>query len=426
VPDTMAPGDYPIEVILISESGEESSAVMTLRVLNAVLPPQSLIYTQWFHADCIANAYGVGIFSEEHWIYIENYIRCAAENGVNAILTPVFTPPLDTEIGGERPTVQLVDVMRDADGFWHFGFDRLRRWISLCKRCGISYFEISHFFTQWGAEHAPKIIGTVNGETKKLFGWETDSLSDEYIGFLRAFLSAFLAEMKAAELDKRCIFHISDEPDMKHLERYRAVKEKISDLLDGYLVVDALSDYEFYRTGAVKAPIPSSDHIGPFLEAGIPGLWTYYCCSQCREVSNRFIAMPSSRTRIIGAQLWKYRIAGFLHWGYNYWYTRFSRRAVDPYVLNDGGCFTPAGDCFSVYPGSCGIPYQSLHMKAFTEALTDLRAMTLAESLCGREAILSMLEKEEKITFSEYPRETDAAFSLREKINEQIDRALNS
>ena len=133
----------------------------------------------------------------------------------------------------------------------------------------------------------------------------------------------------------------------------------------------------------MKAPIPSCDHIEPFLEAGIPDLWTYYCCAQCREVSNRFIAMPSSRTRIIGAQLWKYRIAGFLHWGYNYWYTRFSRRAVDPFVLNDGGSFTPAGDCFSVYPGPDGTPYQSLHMKAFTEALSDLRAMSLAESLCG-------------------------------------------
>ena len=134
--------------------------------------------------------------------------------------------------------------------------------------------------------------------------------------------------------------------------------------------------------------------------------------------------MPCSRTRIIGAQLWKYRIAGFLHWGYNYWYTRFSRRAVDPFVLNDGGSFTPAGDCFSVYPGPDGMPYQSLHMKAFTEALADLRAMKLAESLCGREAVLSALEKDGSITFSRYPRKTDSAFSLRERINELIQTAV--
>jgi len=70
------------------------------------------------------------------------------------------------------------------------------------------------------------------------------------------------------------------------------------------------------------------------------------------------------------------------------------------------------------------MPYQSLHMKAFTEALADLRAMKLAESLCGREAVLSALEKDGSITFSRYPRKTDSAFSLRERINELIQTAV--
>ena len=36
------------------------------------------------------------------------------------LLTPVFTPPLDTTVNGERLTVQLVDVRRDA-GVYSFG-----------------------------------------------------------------------------------------------------------------------------------------------------------------------------------------------------------------------------------------------------------------------------------------------------------------
>ena len=423
IPESLAAGDYEITVALVAEDGTEYPASFTLTVLDAVLPRGNLIYTQWIHADCLAGAYGVDIFSEKHWTYLENYIRCAVKNGVNAVLTPVFTPPLDTAQGGERPTVQLVDVYRDTNG-WRFSFERLHRYISLCRRCGAEYFEISHLFTQWGASHAPKIVGVVNGKKEKLFGWETDSLSDEYISFLRAFLTAFLAEMKASGLDRACLFHLSDEPGMAHLERYRAVKSRIADLLEGYPVIDAVSDFDFYRTGAVGTPIPASDHIEPFLAAGIEGLWTYYCCAQGREVSNRFIAMPSSRTRIIGAQLWKYRIAGFLHWGYNFWYTRFSRREIHPYVILDGGCFTPAGDCFSVYPGPDGVPYQSLHMKAFTEALSDLRAMTLAEALCGRNAVLEAVEAAGEVTFSRYPRERDAAASLRERVNVLIENAV--
>jgi hypothetical protein len=69
-----------------------------------------LKYTCWFHGDCLANYYHDEVFSEEHWTAMENLIRMAADYGQTMILTPMFTPPLDTAIHYERPTVQLVDV----------------------------------------------------------------------------------------------------------------------------------------------------------------------------------------------------------------------------------------------------------------------------------------------------------------------------
>ena len=51
------------------------------------------------------------------------------------ILTPVFTPPLDTAVGGERRTVQLVDVKVEKEGY-SFGFEKFERWVSICKKCG--------------------------------------------------------------------------------------------------------------------------------------------------------------------------------------------------------------------------------------------------------------------------------------------------
>lgn len=46
---------------------------------------------------------------------IGNYMDAAVKCGVNMILTPVLTPPLDTAVGTERPTVQLVDIeVRDG------------------------------------------------------------------------------------------------------------------------------------------------------------------------------------------------------------------------------------------------------------------------------------------------------------------------
>ncbi|UJF15626.1 hypothetical protein LZ578_11830 [Jeotgalibaca sp. MA1X17-3] len=76
------------------------------------LPPQKLIHTEWFHTDGMISYYGVEVFSEDYWEWVEKYLVMAVEHGVNMILTPIVTPPLDTEIGGERPTVQLVGIKK--------------------------------------------------------------------------------------------------------------------------------------------------------------------------------------------------------------------------------------------------------------------------------------------------------------------------
>jgi diphthamide synthase (EF-2-diphthine--ammonia ligase) len=110
-----------------------------------VLPPQTLIHTSWFHTDCIATRYGVEVWSPAHWGLVERYMRSAVTHGINMILTPVFTPPLDTRVGGERPTVQLVGVTRRGQRY-EFDFARLDQWVALARRCGVQYFEISHLW----------------------------------------------------------------------------------------------------------------------------------------------------------------------------------------------------------------------------------------------------------------------------------------
>ncbi|MDF2835150.1 MAG: hypothetical protein K0Q63_790, partial [Paenibacillus sp.] len=159
-----------------------------LDVLPAELPPQKLLHTQWFHSDCIATQYGVEVFGEEHWRLIEAYASNAVRHGINLLLTPLFTPPLDTAIGHERPTVQLVAVEKYGADSYRFDFGLLDRFVDMCDRIGIGYFEFSHLFTQWGAKHAPKIMAKVNGEDKRIFGWDTDAAGDEYRSFLDQFL----------------------------------------------------------------------------------------------------------------------------------------------------------------------------------------------------------------------------------------------
>ena len=424
--ERLSAGEHTITLRFVDGAGEilaENALVLT--VIDALLPPQQMILTQWFHCDCLANYYNVEPWSEEHWRIVENFAATAAKNGINMLLTPVHTPPLDTAMGRERKTVQLVDVTVE-NGAYSFGFEKLDRWIEMCNRVGIQYFEIAHLFTQWGARCAPKIMATVDGEYKRIFGWETAATSEEYSQYLRAFLTAFLGHMKARGDDRRCYFHLSDEPNPLHIENYRAAKAVVEDILADYPIMDALSNFEFYQDGLVKLPIPSNDHIAPFIEAGVPGLWTYYCCSQDKGVSNRFIAMPLWRTRSIGLHFYKFNIVGFLHWGYNFYNNSLSRNPINPYLDTCAGFMFPAGDAFSVYPAQNGEALESIRILAFYDALQDVRAFQLAEQLCGRECVITEMEAlfGEEIRFDRCAKSAEPLLKIREKINEMIKETI--
>lgn len=403
--------------------GEESGeARVTVDVIDAELPEQSIICTEWYHSDCICNYYGIEPFSDEYWRINENFMRTAAIHGMNCILTPLFTPPLDTKVGGERRTVQLVKVRR-AGGKYYFDFTNLKKWIDLAQRCGIRYFEMSHFFTQWGAKHAPKIVAIDRkGREKKIFGWSTRTSSKAYDDFLRQFGSALVRFIDDNGIRERCFFHISDEPSLAHLKIYKQRAKLISEIFPGFTVIDALSNLEFYETGAVKQPIPCENEADEFF-GKVPELWTYYCCGQGSEyMPNRFMSMPSLRNRVLGIIMYKYDVKGFLQWGYNFYNTQYSIKNIDPYKVTDAGGAFPSGDSFVVYPGKGGEAVPSLRLKVFYDAFQDAAALRLLESKLGREKVLEFIDKDlfKPLTFREYPHENDWLLETREKINQMI------
>ena len=420
--DEVVPGVWPVELVLTDLEGNElASRTQQVELIDARLPRQTLIHTKWFHCDSLCDYYGVEMFSEEMFRIAENFIRQATRRGINMILTPIHTPPLDTAVGGERLTCQLVGISVDG-GAYRFDFSLLDRWVEMCERNGVEYYEMAHLFTQWGAKHAPKIVATVDGVEKRIFGWETDATGPEYRRFLQAYLPALTGHLRELGIADRCWFHISDEPGLAMLDDYRAAREAVGDLLDGFPVLDALSSFEFYETGAVPKPVPGTNHLQPFLDAGVEGLWTYYCVGQYKDVSNTFISMPSARNRVLGVQLYKFQIEGFLQWGFNFYYSQQSLYPLDPYLITDGDGFGPAGDCFQVYPGKDGRPEESIRMMVTAEAMNDLRALQLLERLRGREFVLALIEDglTTPLTFDRYP--TDAAWllRLRERVNREI------
>lgn len=417
----LLPGTY--EILVKIKNDAEYTKAFSLEVLDEALPPQKLMVTNWFHTDCLCNYYHVEFDSEEYWRITENFARTAAKYGINMLLTPVFTPPLDTAPGGERRTIQLTDVYKDGAQY-RFEFDKLRKWIAVCRRAGITYFEISHLFTQWGCKYAPKVMAYENREYKRIFGWETDGHGSEYLAFLEQFLPALISVLKEENIFDRCYFHVSDEPTGEMLESYRLCSDFMRRFIAPEQLFDALSDLSFYREGLVERPVVAVDHIHPFIEEKPRHLWAYYCCGQI-TTANRFLAYPAARNRILGAQLFKYNIEGFLQWGFNFYNSALSLEAVDPYATSTAGGWVPGGDPYVVYPGKDGTAVPSLRLEVFREALQDLRALEALrlkmERSCAnpREAVIIALGLEE-LRFDHFKTNNAALIQLREKINRML------
>lgn len=422
--DELDAGSYPVKLKLETDGNVLCETEIICEILDMPLPRLLLPHTEWFHSDCLATYYHVEVFSEKYWEIVKAFVRSAVKHKCNMLLTPVFTPPLDTAIGEERPTVQLVDITV-SDGKYIFGFANLHRWIKMALECGVEYFEISHLFTQWGAKAAPKIMAVKDGTCQQIFGWDTDAAGAEYLEFLHQFLPALKQELKTLHLLDKTYFHISDEPSMEHLESYRKAREGIAGDLEGCKVIDALSNYRFYQEGLVQEPVCAVNEIKPFLEKRPERLWCYYCTSQCVDVPNRFIVQPGYRTRILGTLLYKYQLDGFLHWGYNFYNSQLSRFPINPYQSTDAAGAFPSGDPFLVYPGESGEPEGSMRQMLMDEAMSDYLAFTVLEKLAGRESVLKLINRE-TVTFDEYPQSETYLLRLRQEVNEMIKSGLSS
>ncbi len=396
-------------------------------VRDFVLPPQRLKCILWFYADCLQRRYGVEPWSERHWELIGNYMRDRAAHGVNVLLTPLWSVPLDTAVGHERPTCQLLKI-RHSQGTYTFDFSRLDRWIALARRCGTDCFEMSHAYTQWGAKHAPKIVVEDNDGVERVrFGWATDAHGEEYHAFLRQLMAALLPFLRSHGVTPaNCYFHVSDEPSEAHLDSYAKASGFLRGLLEDYPVIDALSHVEFLRRGLADRPVPTTNALGDFLGEKVAERWVYYCGNWGDGVPNRQYGMPSWRNRVLGVLLYWFGLDGFLNWGYNFWFSRESLdQDLDPWRDPCAGGDFCGGGSFVVYPGDDGQPVSTIHYEVFAEALQDLRALDLLESLVGRERTMETIRSTLPPGFGElamthYPHDRDWVQAVRDAVDAAI------
>lgn len=418
---TVESGTYPVEITLISLIDGSVSARETfeIEVIDAVLPRQKVFYTNWFNIDCLCDRYKVEPYSDEFYEYFESFISNAALHRQNTLLTPAFTPPLDLPAHHiPRRNVQLVEVSVE-NGEYKFGFEKLLKFLKTAEKCGITYFEHSHLFSQDGPIFA---IDVYDVDGKAIFNNNMPADGGEYRKFINEYLKAFLNFAEANGYADRFVFHISDEPPLECLDAYRAAFDSVRDVLKGKTVIDALSNIEFYREVPELTPVPFINHADEF-SAECDNFWVYYTGSPLKGCTNRLITTTAARERVLGLQLYFYGAKGFLHWGYNFYYNSLSAGRFDP-LSNPCGYKNMPGVSFLAYPTEDGaVP--SICEKIMLEAMDDVRALELLESFIGKKSVIDFCETVlgDKISYKLIPEKEDM-FRLRQLINEEIKKHI--
>ncbi len=236
VPMDAAPGEYPIYFKLESEGHAPlhvSAKIVVHRGL--VTRRHDFPVTHWFYADALCDWYKVEPFEEAFWPILDRYLADLTEHLQDTSHVPVFTPPTD---GTKRPT-QLLGVRREGDRY-HFEWGLVKRWIEAARKAGLTYFEWTHLFTQWGARYAIRIYEGHGREEKLLWDPETAGTSDTYRHFLSQFLPEFRRFLEQEEILDRSFFHLSDEPHgEEHLANYHAAREMLRELAPWMKVMDS-------------------------------------------------------------------------------------------------------------------------------------------------------------------------------------------
>ncbi|MBO7762644.1 MAG: DUF4091 domain-containing protein, partial [Clostridia bacterium] len=386
-------------------------------------PKQKAMSTCWMHYDSIEAQHNVKMFSRDFYKVFGSYLDAAVYSGQTMLLLPIITPAFDTEVGYERRTAQLLDIREDEGGNFSFDFSRMHAFIDFALAHGIEQFEMPPMFTQWGALHCPKIlVKGADGRTRRRFGWQNDSLSDDYRRFLATLIPALVSEMRARGLEERTFFHVSDEPHKDQLERWQACKDMITPYLGNCRTLDACSDIEFAGKNGREYTVACEHKLKPFIEAGCRPLSTYFCCNpRGGHYPNRFMMQPLPRLVVLGASLWRYDIDLFLQWGFNFYNTFLSRREISPYGNTDCDAFYLSGDAYIVYPNYAGrSANMSIRLVAMREMWRLTRILYALEEKIGREAVIKILDDEGVTYFNEYPTEAGWLFDFQNRLAEML------
>lgn len=365
IPHNHIPGKTQMSLVLEDSEGTILRRfTIQLNISRIRLKHDSdFMVTHWLDLGSLYAYYQTNPEEERFWGILERYLAALVRNGNNMAWIPFLSSPC---IDGTR-IPQLLDVERDRQNY-RFNWDKVERYVNLCRKSGFRFFEFEHIASPWGA-----LYGICLCKKNRRLLWSKSPLATgkTYTAFLQQMLPELSRKLREWHIADTSFLHISDEPQPKDLPAYLALRKLIRQNAPELQTMDALSDYEFMEANAVDLPVPIVGCVKKFRKHG-KRCMTYFCCGPKLGYVNRFLDTPLRTIRICGWLFQRFETAGFLHWAANYWRTKNGERMINPFLVSDGGNYPewPSGDCFILYPGKDG-PLDSIRGELFFLGLQD-------------------------------------------------------
>ncbi|MEO8417080.1 MAG: DUF4091 domain-containing protein [Ginsengibacter sp.] len=348
---------------------------ITIEVFKPVINKTSLWVTNWFYLDrlnYLNNNNPVEKHSDLYWELSRVMAKTLAEYRQNVAMISPFD---HTNFTFE-------------DNKWSFDFANFNKMVELFIEEGvIGRIEGGHFG------------GRIDGGWTSPFGLSVpiirnDSIYKELMPldnpktqqFYKAFLPAFVDNIKSKGWEKQYIQHIADEPIDDNVESYIKISKFLKSLVPELKVIEACHTHQLENMVDVWVPQMNflKDGLDFYKEQQTKGAeaWYYTCLSPKGEYANRFIELPLIKTRLLHWVNFKYNIPGYLHWGFNFWGSA-SGISTSPNPFDDAsgmivssGNILPGGDCWIVYPGEKTI-YPSIRLEAMRDGIVDYELLKM-------------------------------------------------
>lgn len=413
VPANAVPGLYRGAFVVQAGKRALVRREFRVRVFAATVPERrSLKITNWVNLGDKTSRqfYGFPQFSEDWWTLVGNVAKVLADHRQNVIYTPLL---------------DLIRARAEGDGL-AYDFGNFDRWVETFQRSGvIGTIEGSHLLDRAGSYDAPLIIHTLqldNGQVKEMPLPPDDPRVET---FLRGFLSALDAHLGLKGWKSIYLQHILDEPHGAEPPYYARFGELVRRSLPGVLTMDAMDaaamSEELKRNCDIWVP-----QLGQFdgqmelianrIREGRE-VWFYTCLFPTGRYLNRMIDYPLLKVRLLHWLNYRYGLAGYLHWGGNYW-TPDPVNDTQP-VIDANTELLPGGDAFIVYPDrERKSVFSSIRLEAMREGLKDYELLQLLWEKNPGEA--ERLARAAIGSFTEYVRDPAAFRRIRRSLLEAL------